>query len=223
MEKTYLECFEIRQRYKKRSLDRVETLADRLFLLHEATRRLVEDMVLSMGYHTRRPGDNERPNFQESVRTTFDANPYYSKLLGIFPVEMVNDLLASLPGLFLIAGIFGTFVGIAQGLPELGAMNLGDVEQTKRTMDSFLAHISSAMVKSIVGIGFSAVMGVLNTLLSVEGTFYSAVTRLTDALITVWHETTTNERIAVEVVSEKMSNGKVVPQSTPPSPANKVA
>ncbi len=196
LEKTYLECFEINDRYKLRSLDKVESLADRLFMLHAALQRCVEELVVQLGYLKKSVERSGRNDFQDIVRSTFDTNPYFSRVFGILPISTINELLATLPGLFLVLGIFGTFMGIAAGLPELGNMDLSNIENTKQVMDGFLVHISSAMIKSIVGIGLSALMGVLNTLLSVETTHYTAITRLSDSLALAWQETDVNERVA---------------------------
>lgn len=196
LEKTYLECFEINDRYKLRSLDKVETLADRLFMLHAALQRFVEDLVVHLGYLKKSVERSGRADFQDIIRSSFDTNPYFSRVFGVLPISTMNELLATLPGLFLVLGIFGTFLGIAAGLPELGNMDLSNIENTKKVMDGFLVHISAAMFKSIVGIGLSATMGVLNTLLSVETTYYTAVTRLSDSLSLAWQETDINERVA---------------------------
>ena len=196
LEKTYLECFEINDRYKLRSLDKVESLADRLFMLHAALKSCVEELVVQLGYLKKSVERSGRNDFQDIVRSTFDTNPYFSRVFGILPISTVNELLATLPGLFLVLGIFGTFMGIAAGLPELGNMDLSNIENTKKVMDGFLVHISSAMIKSIVGIGLSAFMGILNTLLSVETTHYTAITRMSDSLALAWQETDVNERVA---------------------------
>ncbi len=196
LEKTYLECFEINDRYKLRSLDKVESLADRMFMLHAALQRCVEELVVQLGYLKKSVERSGRNDFQDIVRSTFDTNPYFSRVFGILPISTINELLATLPGLFLVLGIFGTFMGIAAGLPELGNMDLANIENTKKVMDGFLVHISAAMLKSIVGIGLSAFMGILNTLLSVETTHYTAITRLSDSLALAWQETDVNERVS---------------------------
>lgn len=196
LEKTYLECFEINDRYKLRSLDKVETLADRLFMLHAALQRFVEELVVQLGYLKKSVERSGRNDFQDIVRSSFDTNPYFSRVFGVLPVSTINELLATLPGLFLVLGIFGTFLGIAAGLPELGNMDLANIDNTKKVMDGFLLHISAAMVKSIIGIGLSAMMGVFNTLFAVETTYYTAITRLSDSLSLAWQETDVNERVA---------------------------
>lgn len=207
LEKTYLECFEINDRYKLRSLDKVESFADRLFMLHAALQRCVEELVVQLGYLKKSVERSGRNDFQDIVRSTFDTNPYFSRVFGVLPISTVNELLATLPGLFLVLGIFGTFMGIAAGLPELGNMDLSNIDNTKKVMDGFLVHISGAMIKSIVGIGLSAFMGILNTLLSVETTHYTAITRMSDSLALAWQETDVNERVAPSSHSIPAPNG----------------
>lgn len=211
LEKTYLECFEINDRYKLRSLDKVESFADRVFMLHAALQRCVEELVVQLGYLKKSIERSGRNDFQDIVRSTFDTNPYFSRVFGILPISTVNELLATLPGLFLVLGIFGTFMGIASGLPELGNMDLSNIENTKKVMDGFLVHISAAMIKSIVGIGLSAFMGILNTLLSVETTHYTAITRLSDSLALAWLETDVNERVAPSSHSVPAAGGMPTP------------
>lgn len=208
LEKTYLECFEINDRYKLRSLDKVETLADRLFMLHAALQRFVEDLVVHLGYLKKSVERSGRADFQDIIRSSFDTNPYFSRVFGVLPISTINELLATLPGLFLVLGIFGTFLGIAAGLPELGNMDLSNIENTKKVMDGFLVHISAAMFKSIIGIALSATMGILNTLLAVETTYYTAVTRLSDSLSLAWQETDINERVAPSSHSIPTQSGK---------------
>lgn len=220
LEKTYLECFEINDRYKLRSLDKVESLADRLFMLHAALQRCVEDLVVQLGYLKKSVERSGRNDFQDIVRSTFDTNPYFSRVFGVLPISTVNEMLATLPGLFLVLGIFGTFMGIAAGLPELGNMDLSNIDNTKQVMDGFLVHISSAMVKSIVGIGLSAAMGILNTLLAVETTHYTAITRLSDSLALAWQETDVNERVAPSSHSVPTS-GAAAPTPPPATPPDR--
>ena len=99
-------------------------------------------------------------------------------LLGVIPsVIAVNDLLNVLPGLFVIGGIFGTFLGVMKGLPELGAMDLNDPEKTKTIMDGFLVEISISMGASITGIFLSVLMTIINTSMSPERLFEDIVDR----------------------------------------------
>ena len=62
------------------------------------------------------------------TKNVFDNNPNFKKVMGVFPVQASHDVLNILPGIFIIGGIFGTFLGIMAALPELANMELSDVE-----------------------------------------------------------------------------------------------
>ncbi len=190
LDKTYNECFEIKNKYKRRNLDYITGLADRLFLIEEGVKRGVQDTLKSIRYLKKTGPD---PKMIEISKTVFENNPYFERLVGVFPVGKVNDILNILPGLFIIGGIFGTFLGISKGLPDLGQMDLGNMEETKRVMDLFLMKISQAMVKSIIGIAFSVLMSIINTFFSPESLYYNLINRYASALDQMWHETSTNE------------------------------
>ncbi len=189
LEKTYHECFEMRSKYKRRSLDHVTTMTDRFFLIQDGVQRLVHDTLRQARYLKK---EGYPPKMVDVTKSVFETNPVFNKVMGIFPTSLVNELLNILPGLLIIAGIFGTFLGIAKGLPELGGMDLSNMEETKRTMDFFLIKISQAMVKSIVGIALSVLMSLVNTLFAPEAIYYNLVNRFADSLEAIWNETTDN-------------------------------
>lgn len=191
LEKTYVEGFELRNKYQRRNLDQITGITDRVFLIQEGVIRVIQDTLKQTRY-LRKDGHNS-PKMIDLSKNVFDNNPVFNRLLGVFPMALLNELLNILPSLFIIGGIFGTFLGISMGLPELGHMDLGQMEATKKTMDVFLVKISQAMVKSIVGIGVSVVMSLLNTLFAPENIYYNLVNRFSASLDQLWNETKTNE------------------------------
>ncbi len=190
LEHTFHECFELRDKYKRRNFDHISSLTDRVFLIEEGVARLMSDTLKQTRYLKR---ENQDIKMVELTKSVFDTNPFFNRLLGAFPVSLLNELINILPGLFIIGGIFGTFLGIAKGLPELRDMDLQKIEETKRTMGMFLEGISMAMIKSILGIFLSVSMSLINTVLAPEGIFYNLINRYSAALDTLWNETTTNE------------------------------
>ncbi len=135
----------------------------------------------------------DTPKLLQITRATFQKNPCFNKVFGVIPVATANDLVAILPGLFVIAGILGTFVGIAGGLEELGGMNLKDLTNTQNIMDRFLQEIAFAMKTSIFGIVFSLCMHIFNTLFSPERVFFSMVDRFETSLDLLWYRADNNE------------------------------
>lgn len=189
LEKTYYEVFELRARYRRRNLDTIATLSDRVFLIQDGAAYLVRDTLRQARYLKR---EGYPPKMTEVAKSAFELNPVFNKLLGVFPANLTNEMLNILPGLFIIAGIFGTFLGIAKGLPELGGMDLQNLDETKKVMDLFLIKISQAMVKSIIGIALSVIMSLINTVFAAEGVYFLLINKYSAALEILWNETTKN-------------------------------
>jgi hypothetical protein len=190
LERTYYESFELRNRYKRRNIDQVTTVTDRLFLIEAGVARLMKDTLKSVRYF--RHG-GAAPRFKDLSQGVFESNPVFNRILGIFPAGMLHEFLGILPGLFIIGGIFGTFLGIMKGLPGLGAMDIGNVEESKKVMDAFLLRIAYSMVTSSMGIFLSVVMTLINNFFSADAIYFSLVNRFAGNLETLWNESRNNE------------------------------
>jgi hypothetical protein len=190
LEKTFYEVFEIRSIMKRRRPDYVMDLGDRVFLIKHGVARMVKDTLKQIKYLKEADG---RPELLKISKKVHQTNPCFNKVFGIIPASSLNDLLSILPGLFIIGGIFGTFLGIMKALPGLGDMDLTDPEMTKQIMDEFLLKISFSMSTSIVGIILSVGMNLFNTLLSPEKLFVQTVDRFENALHILWSRSSHNE------------------------------
>ncbi|WPU65717.1 hypothetical protein [Peredibacter starrii] len=211
LEITYYEVFEIRSIMKRRNPDAIMTVTDRVFLVQQGSARIVTDTLKQVKYLKW----GERPKFLEISNTVLRNNPCFNKVFGIVPVAVFNDFLNTVPGLFIVGGIFGTFLGIMKALPELGGMNLSDVEGSKLIMDNFLLKISFSMSTSIIGIILSVSMSLANTFFSCEKVYMETVERLENEFDTLWNMSASNklpaevsnfeaERDPIEVLSEDL-------------------
>lgn len=211
LEITYYEVFEVRAILKRRNPDAIMTVTDRVFLVQQGSARMVNDILKQVKYLKW----GERPKFLEISNTVLRNNPCFNKVFGIVPVSVFNDFLNSVPGLFIVGGIFGTFLGIMKALPELGGMNLSDVEGSKIIMDNFLLKISFSMSTSIIGIILSVSMQFMNTFFSCEKVYMETVERLENELDVLWNMSSSNrlpaelttfesERDPIEVLSEDL-------------------
>lgn len=211
LEITYYEVFEIRSIMKRRNPDAIMTVTDRVFLVQQGSARLVTDTLKQVKYLKW----GERPKFLEISNTVLRNNPCFNKVFGIIPVSTFNDFLNTVPGLFIVGGIFGTFLGIMKALPELGGMNLSDVEGSKLIMDNFLLKISFSMSTSIIGIILSVTMSLANTFFSCEKVYMDTVERLENEFDTLWNMSSSNklpadistfeaDRDPIEVLSEDL-------------------
>lgn len=189
LERTYYEVFEVRDRMKRRKPDAVMSLGDRVFLIRQGCAWLVKDILKQLKFLK---WNENNPKLLNITKATLGHNPCFNRVFGIIPMAGMNDLISIFPGLFVVGGILGTFVGIAGGLQELGTMNLQDLENTKNIMDRFLHEISFAMQTSIAGILFSLLSHVSNVVLSPERSYVSMVDRFESALDLLWYRSDNN-------------------------------
>jgi hypothetical protein len=223
LEKAYYETFAVRDRLKRRRGDGVMGVSDRIFLVKQGAAWMVKDLLNQLKFLK---WTEETPKLQQITRATMSQNPCFNKVFGVFPISALNDLVSILPGLFVIAGILGTFVGIAGGLQELGGMNLQDLDNTKNVMDRFLQEIAFAMKTSIAGIVFSLGAHIFNVIFNPERVYVSMVDRFETSLDLVWYRCDNNNypsddkkfdehRDPVEALAEDSVNMEVkrVPKS----------
>lgn len=217
LERTYYEIFEIRDRMKRRKPDAVMAISDRIFLVKQGCAWLVKDILKQLKFLK---WTEETPKLLNITKATFQHNPCFNRVFGVFPMAGMNDVLSILPGLFVVAGILGTFIGIQSGLSDLGGMNLQDLENTKNVMDKFLHEISFAMKSSIVGIVFSLASHVFNTIFSPERSYVSMIDRFESALDLLWYRSESNDypsdekpfdehKDAVEALAEDALNKEI--------------
>ncbi|MAF77489.1 MAG: hypothetical protein CME60_04950 [Halobacteriovoraceae bacterium] len=79
-----------------------------------------------------------------------------------------------------------------KALPELGGMDLSDVENSKMIMDTFLLKVSFSMSTSILGIVLSVSLTLLNTFFSAEKQFVSTIENFTESFNTLWSISSNN-------------------------------
>jgi len=188
--RTYFETFELRARYKRRNEDHIMSVGDRVFLIQDGILRLIDDFLQHIRYLRKGHG---QPDFHEISNSVFGANPVFNRVLGIFSMSRTNDVLNILPSIFIVGGIFGTFLGIMRALPELTAMDITNAEASKVVIDNFLIKISFALSTSILGIVLSIIMSFMNTLLSPTNTYVEIVDAFNSASEIMWNKSENNE------------------------------
>jgi len=196
LQKTYHEIFELRRVYGRRHHDQVMSVNDRVFLVQEGVARLIMDFLRHARYlkHT-----NEQPNFLDISKSVFENNKIFGNIFGIISVNWVNNFLNLLPNLFVICGIFGTFLGIMDGLPGLSNLDVTDAAKSQTVMDAFLLKMAFAMNKSALGIVLSVCMTLINSTFGPESIYFNVITRFTAAVGLVWNRSNNNEITAEDV------------------------
>ncbi len=186
LHRTFDEIYNLRSKNLRRKLDRVTSISDRLFLVEEGSKRLIEDTLKQTRYYEK---GQVRPEFDNTSKFVFTSNPVYNRVLGAIPMGPTDDFLSILPGLFMIGGLFGTFLGIMAGLPELTKMDVTNMEAAKMTLDHFMGKMAFSMNTSIFGIICSVAMTVLNTLFSPAGVYVELVEKYKLSLEFLWNDT----------------------------------
>lgn len=221
LEKTYYELFIMRAVLKRRNPDVIMDKADRIFLVQPGCARLVRDTLKHVQFFRY---DIHRPKTRDVAIHIFETNPHFNKILGYIPMGTFNEVLNILPGIFIVCGIFGTFLGIMAALPELGGMDLADIDKTKQVMDNFLVKMSYSMITSILGILLNVTMTFMNAFMNPNKAFVNMVERFDDALDTLWSACSDNklpeeikdfdeyrdpiEALAEAAVSKELANTK---------------
>lgn len=193
LEKTYYELFETRSVMRRRKTDHLMEPNDRIFMIQKGAAFLVRD---TLKYAMTLRKDSQKEEKDELIliaKQALSVNPSFNRLFGIVPIGALNNFLNQLPGLFIVGGIFGTFLGIMKALPELQGMNPTDSEGTKIIMDEFLSKIAFSMSTSTMGILYSVVFTVFNAFINPEKLFVDTVNLYEQSLHELWRRSENND------------------------------
>jgi hypothetical protein len=127
------------------------------------------------------------PNFTELTHRIMSQDPNWTKIMKHFSIDGVSRMIDILPGLFIVLGVFGTFIGISMALPEIAKIDFNDLDASAITLNNFVLSVTYAMKTSIAGIFFSLVLTVLNTLYPIKQTRARVFKKVETALQTLWY------------------------------------
>jgi hypothetical protein len=183
LEKTYYEVFKVRSVMKRRRPDLLLDPMDRWFLVKQGSAWLIHEVLRNIRFMK----NGAQPKMHEMTKAMFQANPAYNRIFGIIPVGTLTELTNLLPGLFVIGGILGTFLGIKNALPELAGLDLENPDSTKTAIANFLTAITFKMNSSIFGILYSVAFSIINSWLAPERVFVTTVDLFETGLDTIWN------------------------------------
>jgi len=145
------------------------------------------------------------PDYNELTTRILGHDENWNKLFGIIPIEGLSRFIDILPGLFIVLGILGTFVGISLALPEIASIDFNNLEASGEVLSKFVTNITFAMSTSIVGIVFSLVMTLLNTLYPIKGVRDIIFDKVSNTIELLWYTIqggTTIEKELIKVLPE---------------------
>ena len=177
----------VRHKTKKRNKERARTLgAQSVVSLKDY---VTGDQSLFLGIKSEVGSFKSKypPNFNELTDRILEHDEKWNKLLNIFPIGPISRLIDIMPGIFVVLGIFGTFIGIAMALPEIANMDFSNLESSGSILTRFVNNVTFSMNTSIAGIIFSLLMTFLNTIAPVSGLRHKIYKKVGNSFENIWH------------------------------------
>lgn len=103
------------------------------------------------------------PSYPEMTDRVLREDRKWMTVMGVIPADTFARFLDILPGLFIVGGIFGTFVGITGALPAIANIDLSQLDQAGPVLNQFVESVAYSMRTSIAGICYSVILTLLNT------------------------------------------------------------
>lgn len=130
---------------------------------------------------------NQKPNFEQLAHRVMSKDRHWVKLHGLVSIDGVTRIIDVLPGIFIIIGIFGTFVGITSALPRIAEIDFNNISNSSSVLSVFVRDVSFAMHTSIAGIAFSLILSLLNTLFPISSVRNNTAREVEDCLEYLWY------------------------------------
>lgn len=127
------------------------------------------------------------PNFFELTHRIMGQDSNWTMILKKLPIDGVSRLIDIMPGLFVVFGVFGTFVGISMALPEIAKIDFNNIDGSGETLSAFVTSTAYAMQTSLAGIVFSVVMTVMNALFPIKEVRSRIVKKVETSLQSLWY------------------------------------
>lgn len=184
LRRTSDEIYTLAAQKRSRKGDTVLTIGNRLFMVQDAADRLSRTVAENVQFGF----SGHPPSFEIVASHAFTSNHFFNKLFGIVPMALINRLLTILPGLFVVGGIFGTFVGIMIGLPMLKSIDPTNIATSSKILGDFLIYMAYSIGSSVLGVFLSVCMTVVNNWTAWDDILVGNVERLRDCLTFLWSE-----------------------------------
>ncbi|MDA8793982.1 hypothetical protein N9N67_12100 [Bacteriovoracaceae bacterium] len=148
------------------------------------------------------------PNFTEVTSRIMEQDGQWTKMLKHLPIAEMSRMIDTLPQIFVVLGVFGTFIGIAMALPEIANIDFNDLDASAGTLMNFVLKTTFAMKTSIAGIFFSLILTVLNTLFPITGVRYRIFKKVEASLQMLWfhiHQDQSDAQILKDVMPKMLA------------------
>jgi hypothetical protein len=151
-------------------------------------------MIVSIQNESNVFNSNVSPDFSQLTERVMNDDEHWSKLFRFIPIDGIVRTLDILPTLFIILGVFGTFIGISMALPEIAKIDFNNLETSGATLSNFVISVTYAMKTSIAGIFYSIILTLLNTIFPIDATREKTFESVENALQTLWYHLQTDHK-----------------------------
>lgn len=151
-------------------------------------------MIVSIQTESNVFNSNVPPDFSQLTERVMNDDEHWSKIFGFIPIDGIVRMLDVLPTLFIVFGVFGTFIGISQALPEIANIDFNNLEDSGQTLSMFVINVTFAMKTSIAGIFFSIILTMLNTIFPIDATRERTFEKVETSLQTLWYHLHTEHK-----------------------------
>ncbi len=141
-----------------------------------------------------------QPNFSELTQRILGQDPHWSTMFKKVPIDGVSRLIDIMPGLFVVFGVFGTFVGISMALPEIAQIDFNNIDGSGETLSRFVTNTAYAMETSLAGIVFSVLMTVMNALFPIKDMRFRIHKKVETSLQTLWFHVQLSSKAENEII-----------------------
>lgn len=146
-----------------------------------------QSLIHSLKSETNAFKAKQKPNFKQLTQRVMGKDTHWVRLHNVFPIDSLIRLIDVLPGIFVVLGIFGTFVGINNALPRIAEIDFNNLSSSTGVLSLFVKDVAFSMQASIAGIGFSLLVSLLNTLFPISMVRDSIARRVEDCLEFLWY------------------------------------
>ena len=127
------------------------------------------------------------PNFFELADRVLKQDNNWRNILKYLPIDSLNRGLDLLPNLFIVGGIFGTFVGITSALPMIAKIDITQLDKAAPVLNAFVGGVAYSMNTSIAGIIFSVTMTLVTTLFPLASVRNDVLKNFERAIEFMWY------------------------------------
>jgi hypothetical protein len=208
-DRTFTEIYQIRDKYKRRRLDRSLSILDSYFFIKEGMQLFTFEINNKLMFCN----SNSLPNFYRLVHYTLNANKFLSSLWWpLFKISATERIIQKMPKFLILVGFFGTFMGMTSPIHQIIFLSPANVVWPTIPLRPMLEQLILALNSSIAGILLGAIHGLINLAFSDKGKVLHIVETFVTSIDALWYESQ-NTRLKELKISNNQDEYQIYKES----------